>query len=69
MAKVIKKAETSKGLLKIIEEKNNLDFSTFENIPYDPNEFGGKYIKEAREQQTREGRDIEDSPIIYKGEK
>jgi formate hydrogenlyase subunit 6/NADH:ubiquinone oxidoreductase subunit I len=67
MAKVIKKAGTSEGLLKIIEEKNNLDFSAFEDIPYDPNEFGGKYIKEARDQQKREGRDIEDSPIIFKG--
>ncbi len=68
MAKVVKTTENAEGMLTEIDNKDGLNTAGFDEIPYDPNDFGGKYIKEAREQQERDGKNIDDNPIIYKDE-
>ena len=66
MSKSIKQAKNAEGMLKMIDEKTPLNLDEFDEIPYDPCDFGGEYIKKSREQQKREGRNIDDSPIIFK---
>jgi len=68
MSKSIKEAKNAEGMMKMIDEKDSLNLEEFDKILYDPKDFGGKFIEEARERQEKEGRDIEDSPIIYKPE-
>ncbi len=60
MSKSIKQAKNADGMMKMIDDKDSLNTEGFDNIPYDPNDFGGKYIKEARDT-----RDDKDSPIIF----
>jgi len=66
MSKSIKQAKNAQGMLKIIDKKTPLNLNEFDKIPYDPDDFGGEYIKKSREQQKHVGRDIDDSPIIFK---
>lgn len=66
MSKSVKKAKNAEGMLKMIDDRDGLNTEEFNAINYDPYDFGGKYIQEARDQQEREGRNIEDSPIIFK---
>jgi hypothetical protein len=68
MAKVINNAKNADGMLDILKDKNDLNLSAFDDVPYNPDDFGGKFIKEARKKQRLEGHDIEDSPLIYKGD-
>lgn len=68
MAKVIKSTSNADGMIELLNDRNDLNMSAFDDIPYNPEDFGGKYIKEAREEQRQKKCDIKDSPIIYKGE-
>lgn len=69
MSKSIKEAKDAKGMIEMIDNKTPLNLKAFDEIPYDPDDFGGKYIKEAREEQVRAGRDIDDNPIIFSEDK
>ncbi|MBT5073002.1 MAG: 4Fe-4S dicluster domain-containing protein [Kordiimonadaceae bacterium] len=64
MSKSIKDAKDADGMLKMIDEKDSLNTEAFDNIPYDAEDFGGPYIKVARE-----ARDDKNSPIIFDKDK
>lgn len=60
MSKSIKHAKDADGMLKMIDEKDGLNTIEFDKILYDPDDFGGKYIQEARKKK-----DKKNSPIIF----
>tara|TARA_R110002096_G_scaffold426421_1_gene636183 strand:- start:75978 stop:77018 length:1041 start_codon:yes stop_codon:yes gene_type:complete len=60
MSKSIKQAGDAAGMMKMIDEKDSLNLQGFDAIDYDPSDFGGPYIRKAREVH-----DDQDSSIIF----